>query len=252
MLKAESLAVHRYGHVLLDDINLEVSSQSLHVILGPNGAGKSSLLNALSGLLKADAGQVSLGANDIQAIGISERSLLMAVLLQEQLLDFPFQVQEVVSMGAYLVDKTLQAPDNAIVDAMKAMDVMHLAERDYTTLSGGEKQRAHLARLLVQVTKNTAYILLDEPLKAIDLKHQVAVMQRLRKMADAGMGVLLIVHDLSLAAQFADTVTLMDQGRIIQSGTPNEVMQPEILSSVFQTPINKTEVLGQTLFFAQP
>jgi iron complex transport system ATP-binding protein len=252
MLKAESLAVHRYGHVLLDDINLEVSSQSLHVILGPNGAGKSSLLNALSGLLKADAGQVSLGANDIQTIGISERSLLMAVLLQEQLLDFPFQVQEVVSMGAYLVDKTLQPPDNAIVDAMKAMDVMHLAERDYTTLSGGEKQRAHLARLLVQVTKNTAYILLDEPLKAIDLKHQVAVMQRLRKMADAGMGVLLIVHDLSLAAQFADTVTLMDQGRIIQSGTPNEVMQPEILSSVFQTPINKTEVLGQTLFFAQP
>ena len=135
---------------------------------------------------------------------------------------------------------------------MKVMDVMHLAARDYTTLSGGEKQRTHLARLLVQVTNKTAYVLLDEPLKAIDLKHQIAVMQRLRKMADEGKGVLLIMHDLSLAAQFADTVTLIDQGRIVQSGTPNEVMQPEILSSVFQTPINKTEVLGQTLFFAQP
>jgi iron complex transport system ATP-binding protein len=177
---------------------------------------------------------------------------MLSVLLQEQPLDFSFQVQEVVSMGAYLADKTLQSPDNAIVDAMKAMDVMHLAERDYTTLSGGEKQRTHLARLLVQVTKKTAYVLLDEPLKAIDLKHQIAVMQQLKQMANEGKGVLLIVHDLSLAAQFADTVTLMDKGKIVQTGTVNEVMQPEMLSSVFQTQINKTEALGQILFFTQP
>ena len=252
MLKAESLVVSRYGRPLLDDINLDINPQGLHVILGPNGAGKSSLLKAFSGLLKANVGKVLLGAVDIQNIGISERSLMLSVLLQEQPLDFSFQVKEVVSMGAYLADKTLQSPDNAIVDAMKAMDVMHLAERDYTTLSGGEKQRTHLARLLVQVTKKTAYVLLDEPLKAIDLKHQIAVMQQLKQMANEGKGVLLIVHDLSLAAQFADTVTLMDKGKIVQTGTVNEVMQPEMLSSVFQTQINKTEALGQTLFFTQP
>lgn len=252
MLKAESLAINRYGYVLLDDVNLEIKKHSLHVILGPNGAGKSSVLKALSGLLKADVGKVLLDGLDIHDISISERSLSLSVLLQEQVLDFSFQVQEVVSMGAYLVSKTMLPVASTIIDAMEAMDVMHLAERDYTTLSGGEKQRTHLARLLVQVTHNTSYVLLDEPLKAIDLKHQIAAMQLLRKMADEGKGVLLIVHDLSLAAQFADTITLMDKGHIVQTGTPKEVMQPAILSSVFQTQINKTEALGQTLFFAQP
>jgi iron complex transport system ATP-binding protein len=251
VLSAESVSVIRYGRALLDNACMDVKPGSLHVILGPNGAGKTTLLKTLAGLIKADVGQVALAGENIEKYSISERSLILAVLLQEQLLDFPFRVREVVSMGTYPLGAAVSQQDYLADRAMTALDVQHLADRDYTTLSGGEKQRTHLARLLVQISAETVYVLLDEPLKAIDLKHQVAVMQQIRVIANEGKAVLLIVHDLSLAAQFADTITLMDSGRMVLTGTPAQVMQPDILSDLFQTPIGFTEALGQPLFFAR-
>ncbi|SIT11519.1 heme ABC transporter ATP-binding protein [Neptunomonas antarctica] len=251
MLSAESLSVIRHGRALLDNASMEVKPGSLHVILGPNGAGKTTLLKTLAGLIAADIGRVALEGKNIEEYSVSERSLTLAVLLQEQLLDFPFHVREVVSMGAYPIGAVFSQQNYLADKAMTALDIQHLADRDYTTLSGGEKQRTHLARLLVQISAKTAYVLLDEPLKAIDLKHQVAVMQQIRTITNQGKAVLLIVHDLSLAAQFADTITLMDSGRIVMTGTPAQVMQPDILSELFQTPIGFTEVLGQPLFFTR-
>lgn len=249
MLKAQSISVTRHGQAVLDHASVDIRPGCLHVILGPNGAGKTSLLKALSGLTTADSGSILLDGENIQNYSVSERSLLLAVLLQEQSLDFPFQVRDVVSMGAYPVDATLLEMDDVVKQAMAALEIEHLAERNYTALSGGEKQRTHVARLLVQTTSDTRYVLLDEPLKAIDLKHQVALMQQFRAMADQGKAVLLVLHDLTLAAQFADIITLMDKGRIIQTGSVEQVMQADILSAVFQTPINTTEALGHTLFF---
>ena len=249
MLKAQLLSVSRNGQAVLDNASVDIRPGCLHVILGPNGAGKTSLLKALSGLTTVDSGSILLQGKKIQSYSVSERSLLMSVLLQEQSLDFPFKVRDVVSMGAYPVDATLLQMDSVVQQAMAALEIEHLADRNYTALSGGEKQRTHVARLLVQTTAATCYVLLDEPLKAIDLKHQVALMQQFRAMADQGKAVLLVLHDLTLAARFADTITLMDKGRIIKTGSVEQVMQPGILSSVFQTPINATQAMGHTLFF---
>lgn len=249
MLKTQSISVKRNGKALLDNVSVRVEAGCLHVILGPNGAGKTTVLKALSGLVIADSGNVVLDGKDIQNYSISERSLSLSVLLQEQSLDFPFPVQDVVAMGSYPVDETLLQREGVVQDAMAALEIEHLAERNYTALSGGEKQRTHVARLLVQTTSDTRYLLLDEPLKAIDLKHQVALMQQFKAMANQGKGVLMVLHDLALAAQFADTITLMDKGQIFQTGSVDEVMQPDILSAVFQTPINAVQALGHTLFF---
>lgn len=251
MLKAESVSVTHHGQAVLDNASVDIQPGYLHVLLGPNGAGKTSLLKVLCGLTSADIGCVTLDGKSIEDYSVSERSLKLAVLLQEQSLDFPFHVRDVVAMGIYPLDATLLQMDSVVDAAMNALDIEHLAERHYTALSGGEKQRTHVARLLVQATADTAYVLLDEPLKAIDLKHQIALMQQFRAMANEGKAVLLILHDLSLAAQFADTVTLMDKGRIIHTGTPEQVMQPDILSAVFQTPISTTQALGHTLFFVR-
>lgn len=249
MLKAQSISVIRNGQEVLDNVSVDIQSGCLHVILGPNGAGKTSLLKALSGLVVADSGSVVMEGENLQSYGISKRSLLMSVLLQEQSLDFPFQVQDVVSMGVYPVDASLLQHAHLVQQAMQALDIEHLAERKYTALSGGEKQRAHVARLLVQTTSETRYVLLDEPLKAIDLKHQITLMQQFKAMANQGKAVVLVLHDLTLAAQFADTITLMDKGQIIQTGSVEQVMQPDLLSAAFQTPINATQALGHTLFF---
>lgn len=251
MLKAESVSVIHHGQILLNTASVEIRPGYLHVLLGPNGAGKTSLLKALCGLSPVEIGCVKLDGKKISDYSVSERSLKMAVLLQEQSLDFPFLVRDVVSMGVYPVDATLLQVNSVVDDAMKALDIEHLAERNYTALSGGEKQRTHVARLLAQAAADTAYVLLDEPLKAIDLKHQIALMQQFRAMANEGKAVLLILHDLSLAAQFADTVTLMESGKIIKTGTPEQVMHPDILSTVFQTRISATKALGHTLFFVR-
>ena len=249
MLKAQSISVIRNGQALLDKASVNVEPGCLHVILGPNGAGKTSLLKALSGLTIVDSGSVLLDGEKVQNYRISERSLLLSVLLQEQSLDFPFQVRDVVSMGVYPVDATLLQRNSVVQQAMVTLEIEHLAERNYTALSGGEKQRTHVARLLVQTTADTRYVLLDEPLKAIDLKHQITLMQQFKAMAKQGKAVLLVLHDLTLAAQFSDTITLMDKGQIIQTGSVEQVMQPDTLSAVFQTPINATQALGHTLFF---
>jgi len=251
-LEAKKLTVVEQTNTLLKDVSFAARAGELHVILGPNGAGKSTLIRAMTGLQAASSGTVLCAGCPIGKLSVSERAVQLAVLLQQQWLDFPFSVQEVVTMGGYPVSHSIldtEASVNTLDHALETFDLLALRDQDYTRLSGGEQQRVHLARLLMQVNSQTRALVLDEPLKAIDLSHQYVVMRQLKRMASQGLAVVVILHDLSLAARFADCVTLLKQGSVIRTGTTQSVMQSPLLSDVFDAEIRKSKDAEAPLFY---
>lgn len=251
MLTAQSVSVRVGRKQLLHDIDLSIQKGELHVLLGPNGAGKTSLLQCLAGVLLPSSGCISVNSKYLSGCSVSERSHLIAVLLQDQALDFPFTVRDVISMGTYPLDRSMLKLATCVNQALATFDLVTLEDQPYTTLSGGEKQRTHLARLSVQISPNTQYILLDEPLKGLDLKHQLQVMAYLKRLADSGVGVFVILHDFSMAASFAQKVSLIKDGELLCTGRVEEVMTSQQLSSLFQTPIEVVDVQGQSVFLTQ-
>jgi iron complex transport system ATP-binding protein len=160
------------------------------------------------------------------------------VLPQHSLLNFPFTAAEVVMLGRTPHDTGIAHDRDIVAQTLKSVDGDYLADRIYTQLSGGEKQRVHLARVLAQIwepaPEGERYLVLDEPTSSFDLAHQKLTLEVVRSLADKGVGVLMVIHDLNLAACCADQMFLMQCGQIVVSGTPREVLQPEIISRVFQ------------------
>jgi len=252
-LEAVQLVVCQQERVILQDVSFAAMPGELHVILGPNGAGKSTLVRALAGLQVLNEGKVLCAGKSVDQLSAGERAIQLAVLLQEQWLDFPFCVQDVISMGSYpllsaLTDGEFHA-GCTIDQALETFDLAALRYQDYTRLSGGEQQRVHLARLLMQVNTDTKALVLDEPLKAIDLSHQYVVMNQLKKLAYRGFAVVVVLHDLSLAARFADRITLLKKGKVVRTGKTAEVMQCGLLSDVFEANIEKSKDAEAPLFY---
>ncbi|WP_137820420.1 heme ABC transporter ATP-binding protein [Pseudomonas sp. 2FG] len=235
MLRAESLAVRRGAKLVLTDINLELQPGEVLGVLGPNGAGKSTLLDALAGELSPTHGQVLLDRRPLAEWPGPERARRLAVLPQSSTLNFAFRVEEVVGMGR-LPHASGRARDAQIIDAaLVAADAMHLAGRSYLELSGGERQRVHLARVLAQLWPGAAgqSLLLDEPTSMLDPLHQHTTLQATRTFAERGAAVLVILHDLNLAARYCDRVLLLERGRPHALGCPDEVLRAEPLQAVF-------------------
>ena len=235
MLRAENLSVRRGGSMVLEGVDLALQPGEVLGVLGPNGAGKSTLLGALCGELEASAGQVRLDERALGAWGGQERAQRLAVLPQSSTLSFAFPVAEVVAMGR-LPHDTGRVRDAEIVDAaLHAADAEHLRGRSYLALSGGERQRVHLARVLAQLWPGGAgqVLLLDEPTSALDPLHQHTTLQAVRDFAGQGAAVLVILHDLNLAARYCDRILLLQDGRPHAFGTPDEVLQAEPLRAVF-------------------
>jgi iron complex transport system ATP-binding protein len=247
-LQASALTVRRSGRLLLDAVDVTLAAGSLTVVLGPNGAGKSTLLHLLAGLERPDAGSVRLGNQSLLSIDALERARRLAVMTQDQPLDFAFNVEEVVLLGAYPLGLGRAEERAHCHQGLQRLELQALAARNYLSLSGGEQQRVQLARVLAQCGEETVVLLLDEPVSAMDLRHQHLCLQQLRALANAGAAVLVILHDLALAARYADRVLLLKQGQVLAQGAMLDTMTPSCLSRLFDVRVEVALVEGVPRF----
>ena len=243
MLRVENLQIRRGRKTVLADVTLDLRPGEVLGVLGPNGAGKSTLLAALCAQLHPDEGRVWLDERELKDWQGAQRAQRLAVLPQVSTLDFAFRVEEVVGMGRLPHQSGRVRDDEIIEAALRAADVGHLSGRSYLALSGGERQRVHLARVLAQLWPGGEgqILLLDEPTSMLDPLHQHTCLQAVRRLAESGAAVLVILHDLNLAARYCDRLLLLEQGRAHALGTPVEVLRAEPLQAVFGL-----EVLVQT------
>ncbi|MEU3016482.1 MULTISPECIES: heme ABC transporter ATP-binding protein [unclassified Nocardiopsis] len=246
VVRAEGLTVRRGGRSLLDGIDLTVRAGELLALVGPNGAGKSTLLSALSGDVVAgesrgdrDSGTVRLLGRALSEWSPPELALRRAVLPQEAAVSFPFSVTELVAMGrAPWAGLSTPDQDECLVRAaMERTGVAHLAHRRFPTLSGGERARVMFARVLAQ---DTRLLLLDEPTAALDIRHQELVLSVARDLASLGGAVIVVLHDLGLAAAYAHRVAVLSGGQVAARGTPADVFSSSLLSAVYR---HEVEVL---------
>lgn len=244
VLTATQLVVERDGRRLLDQVSLALSPGRLHALLGSNGAGKSSLLRVLSGEWQAHGGAAHLGGQPLAQLSAQVQAQRRAVLPQQDVLAFGFTVAELVTLGRLAARDQRPATTRSIVNAvLDATDISHLAKRLYTELSGGERRRAQLARVLAQVWDHPgAVLLLDEPTHSLDLAHQHSVMALLRRLAGQGFAVLASLHELNLAAAYADDVSLLRDGRLLATGPVGEVLQAKTLKATYGEQLRFTAV----------
>lgn len=235
-VEAHNITVIKNGNRILEDVSFTAPPGKVTALIGPNGAGKSTLLAALSGDEKPHTGLVDLGGVDVLTATPLELARTRSVMLQDISVAFSFLVRDVVEMGRSPWSKTSTPEhDDAIIDAaLEATGVIHLQDRDITTLSGGERARVALSRILAQ---QTPIVFLDEPTAAMDIRFQERTMGTARRLAEAGRTVVVVLHNLQAAATYCDNVVCLSRGKVEAAGTVQEVYIDEILSRVYGWPI---------------
>ncbi|HEX8557082.1 MAG TPA: heme ABC transporter ATP-binding protein [Pyrinomonadaceae bacterium] len=252
MLEASDITFRVGDKALISGVSASFAPGRFHLVVGPNGAGKSTLIKVLARLLRPQTGKVAYEGADVGRASEADLAKRRAVLSQAVEVAFPLTAREVVMMGRYPhFGGRPGAIDEAITDElMEFFDVEEFGARDYQTLSGGERQRVNFARVLAQLWRlgsgaisalasPTApspcrYLFLDEPLTFLDIHHQIAFMKKVRAFADAPDVVTVgVVHDLNLAARFADQLVLLNQGRVVTTGTAAEVLTADNIRDVF-------------------
>ncbi len=222
----------------VDAVSLAVGAGTCTAVIGPNGSGKSTLLRLLLGTLRPDAGEVRFRGRAVGDWPRRELAREIGVLPQGEEETFPMTVREMVAMGRYphlgSWRREGAADRRAIRSAMERCDVAHFTDRPVRTLSGGERQRARLARALAQ---EPSVLALDEPTTALDVRHEMAIFELLREFGHGGATVLLVTHNLNLAARYADRLVLLDHGRLAAVGAPREVLTREQIEQVYGWPV---------------
>ncbi|KRR11235.1 ABC transporter [Bradyrhizobium jicamae] len=235
LLRADKLGVTLSGRAVLKDVSLSFSSQHLVALVGPNGAGKTTLLRALAGLVPS-TGSIEVGGELLSSLPLRERARRFGYLPQGHVVHWPLQVRDIVALGRYprgATDPARLSPDDeiAVTRAMQATDIMTLAARRVTELSGGERSRVALARVLAV---EAPIVLADEPTASLDPRFQIDVMKNLRSTPDRGVLVIVVTHDLALAARFADTILVLSNGRLVAQGTPEQALSETVMADVFK------------------
>jgi iron complex transport system ATP-binding protein len=231
-LRISGLQCRRGGRIVLDSIELQLQSGSVTAVLGPNGAGKSTLLSCIAGLLRPERGAVELDGTSLLSLPAMQRARRIAFLPQTPEIAWAVDVQTLVGLGRIPFQGISSDADDhaAIVRAMEKTEVAQWADRAVTTLSGGERARVLLARVLAG---ESDWLLADEPFTGLDPSHQFEAAELLRSVADQGGGVVLTIHDLTLAARIADRVVILDEGCIVADGAPQAALTPQILRDVY-------------------
>jgi iron complex transport system ATP-binding protein len=239
MLRVEHVGVRRGERRLLQDITHAFAPGRVTGLLGPNGAGKTTLLNVLSGAVVADAGHVNIAGRAIRSWPPALLSRHRAVVPQATSLGFDFTVAEVVMLGIMVPGFALSSDADAVVSTLHAVGLTGLESRMYLTLSGGERQRVHIARALCQLaggrlSPEATALLLDEPTASLDPAHQALVLDLARREAASGRTVVVVLHDLNLAAAWCDEVVILVDGRLAATGAPNAVLTDKLLATVYK------------------
>ena len=238
MIEARAASARRGATEVVSTVSFAVAPGEFTAVIGPNGAGKSTLLALLSGDIVPSAGEIYLDGRPLPQVDRTDRALLRGFLPQDGAPDIPFNVAEVVMMGRHphrrRGDNSAGADRNAVWSALTRTDTTTLLSRRFATLSGGERTRVSLARVLAQ---ETPLLLLDEPTTALDVGHEVAIMSELRSMATSGRAIIAVMHDLNDAARFSTRVIALDQGRLVADGAPHDVLTAELLTDIYSHPM---------------
>ena len=247
MISVTGVSKSYANQVVVDGVSADIKEGGITSIIGPNGAGKSTLLSIMSRLLRMDAGSVSVDGLDVFATPGKELARKMAILRQDNQLTVRLTVRDLVGFGRYPHNGGRPtSTDKVFIDeAMAYLDLTALADRFVDELSGGQRQRAFIAMVLAQ---GTDYLLLDEPLNNLDMKHSVEMMRLLRRLTDDfGKTVVLVIHDINFASCYSDDIIAMRQGRIIHQGPPSRIMQPDVLRDIYEIDIRIEEIDGNRI-----
>jgi len=244
MLNAENIYVNAGGKVILNGVSFNANPGEILAIIGANGAGKSTLLKVISGDISFK-GNVCLNGKNLTAYKKNELARFRSVLTQSFSLNAPFKVEEVVLMGRYPFFNELPSPDDweIVEEAIKLTGVKHLKEKVYTELSGGEKQRVQLARVIAQIWSDTSegvpkYLFLDEPVSSLDILHQHKTLSIAKTLKQKGYIIITVLHDLNLTAQYADKVLMLRDGKVLAYGSANDVLNRKNIFSAFDVHVS--------------
>ncbi len=239
----------------LSDISLDIEKGDFIALVGPNGAGKSTLLKCIAGNYRSYEGEINFFSKSIKDYSILELSRIRSVMEQNTEVSFEYLVHDVILMGRSCIENKLplQEEEKFIEECLEKADIQELRYRKISALSGGEKARVALARVLAQ---DCPVVLLDEPTASLDIKHQESTMRIAKNLTEKGYAVVVVLHDLNLAAAYCNKVVLLQEGKLVSSGSFEEVFTSEVLSSVYQHPIEvvydkKTMRIEPVRFFTE-
>lgn len=245
MIEVEALSKSYGETVVLDGVSVQLAKAGVTAIIGPNGAGKSTLLSIVGRVLAADGGRVTVDGLDLSRTPSDVIARRLSFLRQENHMTARLTVRDLVTFGRFPYSRgRYTAQDKVHVDrAIRFLGLSDLADRFLDELSGGQRQRAFIAMIICQ---DTDYVLLDEPLNNLDIRHAIAIMRLIRSAArDLGKTVVVVLHDINMAAAHCDRILAMKDGRVVRHGPAREVMMPELLSDIYEAEISVHEIAGR-------
>jgi len=241
VITLSSVAKSYNAEIAIGPVDLTIPAGGITALVGPNGAGKSTLLTMIGRLLGMDSGSIEIAGYDVASTNSRDLARIVSILRQENHFVTRLTIRQLVGFGRFPYSGgRLTAADEQIIS--RSIDFLGLGEiegRYLDELSGGQRQRAYVAMVLAQ---DTEYLLLDEPLNNLDMQHSVQMMQHLRRAAaELGRTVVIVLHDINFAGHYADRICAVKDGRVCQFGTPDEIMRGEVLSAIFDTPVEVVE-----------
>lgn len=247
----EHIDKHYHEKPVVRQVSLEIAEGQFTAFIGPNGAGKSTLLSIISRLISPDSGQVSLDGQNLQQMKNAEIARKMAILKQANHTELRLSVEDLVAFGRFPYSRGhLTAQDHQMIDqSIQYMELEPMRHQQLSELSGGQRQRAYIAMVLAQDTK---YILLDEPLNNLDMKHSAQIMRVLKDLCvNHGKSIIVVIHDINFASVYADQIIAMKHGALVYQGTPQQIMHEDILQDIFDfhIPIQQIQQHQLGLYF---